>query len=145
MTETPLWKKVYMGRWSTVYVNAGKIIGHLGCGAFAFYDAAKLLPEYDKYSYENAVRDLCVYAKREQGQFELHATARKVLKVVLGPPPDSPEYAKWWEARLVSVRQMNEHGQPVEWAKEPPVPLAPQEAPKKPQTKKTAAKKVGKK
>jgi hypothetical protein len=58
--ETPLWEKVWLGRWSRTYLNAGKIIGHLGCSAFAFYDAAKLLPDYDKYRYENAARDLTV-------------------------------------------------------------------------------------
>ena len=68
-----------MGTHSKVYLHAGRIIGHNGCGGFAFYDAAKLLPFYDKLRFENAVRDLTVYAKREQGQYELHAQAKKVL------------------------------------------------------------------
>jgi hypothetical protein len=127
--ETPLWEKVWLGRWSKTYLNAGKIIGHLGCSAFAFFDAAKLLPDYDKYRYENAVRDLTVYAKREQGQYELHASAKKILRVILGPAPDDPEYAKWWRGRLISVEQTKRDGQPVEWAEAPPVPLEPQEAP----------------
>jgi hypothetical protein len=59
-TTTPLWEKVYLSRWSKVYINAGRIIGHLGCSAFAFFDAAKLLPDYDKHRYEAAVRDLTV-------------------------------------------------------------------------------------
>jgi hypothetical protein len=74
-SETPLWEKVYMGRWSRTYINTGKIIGHLGCGAFAFFDAAKLLPDYDQHR----------YAKREQGQYELHSTAKKILRIIIGP------------------------------------------------------------
>src|SRR4051794_21597451 len=145
--ETPLWEKVWLGRWSKTYLNAGKIIGHLGCSAFAFFDAAKLLPDYDKYHYENAVRDLTVYAKREQGQYELHASAKKILRVILGPAPDDPEYAKWWRGRLISVEQMKRDGQPVEWAESPPVPLEPQEAPeaeKPAKPKKSAARKAKK-
>ena len=118
--EKPLVEKVYDGPWSRVYVNAGRIIGHLGCSAFAFYDAAKLLPGYDKYRYECAVRDLTDYAKRERGEYELHAAARKVLRVIIGPPPGDPEYRRWWESRLVSVRQMKERGETVEWAEAPP-------------------------
>jgi hypothetical protein len=120
---TPLWEQVYLGRYGRVYINAGKLIGHLGCSAFAFFDAAKLLPDYDKFRYENAVRDLTVYAKREQGQYELHASAKKILRIVLGPAPDDPEYAPWWRGRLISVEQMKRDGQPVEWAETPPVPL----------------------
>ena len=128
-SETPLWEKVYMGRWSRTYLNAGKIIGHLGCGAFAFFDAAKLLPDYDQHRYECAVRDLTVYAKREQGQYELHSTAKKILRIIIGPAPDDQEYAKWWRGRLVSVEQMKRDGAAVEWAETPPVPL-PDEGPK---------------
>jgi hypothetical protein len=126
-SETPLWEKVYLDRYGRVYINAGKIIGHLGCGAFAFFDAAKLLPDYDKYRYENAVRDLTVYTKREQGQYELHAAAKKILRIIIGPAPDDPEYVKWWRGRLISVEQMKREGQPVEWAETPPVPLEPLE------------------
>jgi hypothetical protein len=113
-----------------VYLNAGKIINHLGCRATEFYDEAKLLPGYDKLRYENAVRDLTVYSKREQGQYELHPSARKILRIIIGPAPDDPEYRAWWEARFVSVRQMKKAGQPVEWAEAPPVPLGPAEGPK---------------
>jgi hypothetical protein len=141
--ETPLWEKVYLGRYGRVYVNAGKIIGHLGCGASAFFDAAKLLPDYDKYRYENAVRDLTVYAKREQGQYELHTSAKKILRIIIGPAPDDPEYATWWRGRLVSVEQMKRDGQAVEWAESPPVPLEPEvkeEPAKKPPRKRPAKK-----
>jgi hypothetical protein len=145
-TETPLCKKVYLGQWSKVYINAGKIIGHLGCSAFAFFDAAKLLPDYDKYRFENAVRDLTVYAKREQGQYELHSAAKKILRIIIGPAPDDPEYAKWWRGRLISVEQMKRDGVAVEWAETPPVPLEPdvKEEPPKP-AKKPARKKAAKK
>jgi hypothetical protein len=122
-TEKPLWEKVYLDRWGKVFINAGKIIGHLGCSAFAFFDAAKLLANYDKYRYETAVRDLTVWAKREQGQYELHPTAKKVLRIIIGPAPDDPEYVEWWRGRLVSVEQMKRDGLPVEWAETPPVPL----------------------
>ena len=143
-TETPLWQKVYMGRWGQVYIDAGRIIGHLGCSATAFFEAAKLLPGYEKFRFENAVRDLCVYAKREKGEYELHAAARKVLRVVLGPPPDDANYDSWWRARLISVQEMKEQGQSVEWAEVPPVPLEPLE--EKPKAKRSpAAKKVKKK
>ncbi len=118
-TEKPLWERVYLGSWGPAYVNAGKIIGHLGCSALVFYDAAKLLPGYDKHRYECAVRALTVYAKRERGEYELDATAKKVLRVIIGPPPGDPEYRRWWESRLVSVRQMKEWGQAVEWAEAP--------------------------
>jgi hypothetical protein len=141
-TETPLWEKVYLRRSGRVYRDAGKIIGHLGCGGMEFFDKAKLLPRYDKFSFENAVRDLTVYTKREKGEYELHATAKKILKVILGPSPDSPDYASWWKSRLISVEQMKDAGQPVEWAKSPPVPLEPEvkEEPKK-KPKKAVAKK----
>jgi hypothetical protein len=141
--ETPLWEKVYLGRYGRVYINAGKIIGHLGCGAFAFFDAAKLLPDYDKYRYENAVRDLTVWAKHEQGQYELHAAAKKILRIIIGPAPDDPEYAKWWRGRLISVEQMKRDGQPVEWAETPPVPLEPEAKEEPPPTK--SEKKQGRK
>lgn len=131
--DKPLWWKCYVGQHQKVYIMAGKIIGHLGIGGFAFYDAAKLLPCYDKLRFENAVRDLCVYSKREQGQYELTPQAKKVLRIIIGPAPDDPEYRRWWELRMISVRQMKEQGQPVEWAESPPVPIPglTEEQPKK--------------
>ena len=54
-----------------------------------------------------------------------------MLRVILGPAPDSPEYADWWRNRLVSVRMMREAGRTVLWAEEPPVPISGEE-PKKP-------------
>jgi hypothetical protein len=131
--EKPLWERVWLsGRKETerIYINCAKIIGHAGCTAQQFVNAASKLPGYDKFKYENAVRDLTVYVQREQGRFELHPSAKKVLKIILGPAPDDPEYCAWWKARLVSVRLMKEAGEPVEWAESPPVPL-PEERPTK--------------
>jgi hypothetical protein len=116
---------------SRVYQNVGKIIGRLGGGAFAFWNAAKLLPGYDKYRYENAMRDLTVYEPRERGEDRLHAPARKVLRIILGPAPGDPECAKWWKARLVSVKADRERGLPIEWVESPPVPL-PEDKPAEP-------------
>jgi len=114
-------------KWDLTFFNAGKIIGHLGCNPFDFFDAAKRLPDYNQYRYENAVRDLTVYARRETSppRYELTDHARKVLRIIIGPAPDDPEYRRWWEGRLVSVRLAGEQEQPVEWAEEPPVPLEP--------------------
>jgi hypothetical protein len=140
--EKPLWEKVYLSDRGTVYQNAGKIIGHLGVGAVEFFDRAKKLPGYDKLRYENAVRDLTVYQKREQGTYELHATAKKVLRVILGPAPDDPEYSAWWRLRLISVKQTRDEGQEVLWAAEPPVPLGRTKGPKK-APKKLRKKKAG--
>jgi hypothetical protein len=145
-TETPLWEKVYLGRWSKTYINPGKVIGHLGCRAMAFFDEEKKLPGYDKHRYECAVRDLTVWSKREQGEYELTATAKKVLRVIIGPAPDVPDYASWWMGRLISVEQTKREGQPVEWAEAPPVPL-PGDGPKAEAepAKKRARKKTAKK
>jgi hypothetical protein len=143
-TETPLWRKVYLGAWSKVYINAGKIIGHLGCSAFAFFDVAKVLPDYDKYRYETAVRDLTVWAKREQGQYELHTGAKRVLRIIIGPAPDDPEYVTWWRGRLIFVEQMKREGQPVQWAEAPPVPLESIEEPKAERPRKPRARKARK-
>jgi hypothetical protein len=143
-TETPLWKKVYLGRWSRVYINAGKIIGHRGCSAFAFFDAAKILPNYDTCRYETVVRDLTVWPKREQGQYELHAGAKKVLRIIIGPAPDDPEYMKWWRGRLISVEQMKREGQAGGWAEARPVPLESIEGPKVEKPKMPRARKTKK-
>lgn len=142
-SERPLNEKVWLGPFSRVYLNVGKIVGHRGCGAFAFWDAAKLLPDYDKLRYENALRDLTVYEKRERGEYELHAHAKKILRVILGPTPDDPEYVAWWRGRLISVEQIKRDGQPVEWAESPPVPL-PEEKPAEEKPKKpTRRRKTG--
>lgn len=132
--DKPLWERVWLGTHSKVYLHTGRIIGHTGCSGFAFYDRAKLLPFYDKLRFENAVRDLCVYEKRERGEYELTATSRKILRVILGPAPSDPEYVSWWRGRMVSVRMTRAEGTEPEFAAEPPVPLPddkPKEEPKK--------------
>jgi len=67
-TETPLWQKVYLGRLGRVYRDTAKIIGYLGCRGTEFFDKAKLLPDYEKFRFENAVRDLTVYMKPREGR-----------------------------------------------------------------------------
>jgi hypothetical protein len=122
--QPELWELVWLGKHSRIYLNAGKIIGHLGVSKSVFEEAAKLLLDYDKYRYENAVRDLTVYSKGEQdGRYELRPTAKKILRIIIGPSLDAPDYASWWRGRLISVQRMKEAGQPVEWAERPPVPL----------------------
>lgn len=143
--DRELWEKCFLSQ-DRVYVDAGKIIGYQGCGGFAFYDAAKKLPGYSQYRYENAVRDLCVFEKREKGEYLLTAKAMKVLRCILGPAPTDPLYASWWSARLVSVKLMRSQGLTVSHAEEPPVPLEPKEEPAKepesaPKSKKRTKKK----
>lgn len=84
--EKPLWWKLYMAG-DEVYQHAGKIIGHRGCTPFEFYDAAKLLPDYKQHRYENAARDLTVYAAREASppRYELTPHAKQVLWIIIGP------------------------------------------------------------
>jgi len=126
--EKPLWEKLYQSE-DRVYLHAAVIIGHLGCSPFAFYDAAKKLPNYDEY--KRAMEDMTIYSLRESPnpRCELRADAKKAARILIGPPPGDPEYAVWWKARLISVQQMKAEGKPVEWAAEPPVPLAPVEEP----------------
>jgi hypothetical protein len=61
-----------------------------------------------------------------------------VLWIVIGPPPDHPEYVQWWKGRMVSVEQAQAAGQAVLWADAPPVPLPGEEKeePKKPRKRK---------
>lgn len=126
--EQPLWWKVYL-RDDRIHLECGKLIGHLGVSADKFWAEAKKLPNFDKYRFENAVRDLTAYVKREEGRYELTGPARKVLRVVLGPAPDDPEYRVWWAARMVSVRLEREQGREPTHAAEPPVPILDLEIP----------------
>jgi hypothetical protein len=123
--EKSLHDKVYLSG-DRVYIHAGLIIGHAGCSAFQFFDAAKLQPSSDKLKYERAVRDLCVSEKRERGEYELHAQAKKTLRIIIGPEPSDPCYAEWWRNRLISVRLEREQGRAVLWGHTPPVPLEPE-------------------
>lgn len=132
--QKPLYWKCYIDDHGKFYLHTGQIIGHNGCGAFAFFDAAKLLPFYDKFWFENAVRDLTVHQKQEQGQYELTDHAKKVLRIIIGPPPGHPEYVQWWLGRLAAIRHMRAEGKEPEFAIAPPLPL-PGESPVPPPEK----------
>jgi len=91
-----LWRLIYMGDGS--HLHAARIIGYAGCTPFAFWDAAKLLPTYDKRKFEDAMCDLTSYHKRNGSdpRYELTAEARKAVRALLGPPPEDPEFAAYW-------------------------------------------------
>lgn len=124
-SEMPLWQKVWLGPRGPIYRHVGILIGHLGCTPTEFLEAAQKQPDYHKLFYENAVFGLTVYAAREAKppRYELHANAKKTLWILIGPPPDHPEYVHWWTGRLVSVRLARQEGKEPEYATEPPVPL----------------------
>lgn len=131
-SERPLYWKVFMSD-DRAHLFAGLIINHGGMRPTSFYDAARKKPGYTKHRYEMAVRDLTEWSRRESPDpmYVLTAHARKVLRIIIGPAPDDPEYASWWRARLVSVKADRERGVPVEWAFEPPVPLTGEDEPVK--------------
>jgi hypothetical protein len=130
--EKPLWQRVYMDD-DGAYREAAKLIGYAGTTPTEFYDKAKKLPNYDKYRFENAVRDLTVYKLREPPtlRYELTPNARKICRVLLGCPPDDPDYKKWWTLRLISNPDAV-----------PPVPLEPPQEQKKVQVPRTRARKA---
>jgi hypothetical protein len=143
--EKPLSERVWLGPFTKAYLAVGHLVGHLGCGGFSFWDRAKLLPIYDKMRFENCLRDLTVYEKRERGEYELTAHAKKQLWIIIGPPPDHPEYVKWWRGRMISVRQMRDEGTDPEFAAGPPVPLPDDpEPPAEPKKLTRGAKSAGK-
>lgn len=140
--EKPLWEKAFLGAWSKSYIRAVQVIGYKGCTIAEYDRAAAKLPDHDKWRYESIARELTGWQKREQEKrYELNPTARKVFRIILGPAPEDPEYASWWKARLVSVRDMRERGLPVEWAEEPPVPLEEEKPRKEPKATKPAKEK----
>ena len=117
-----------------VHLHAARIIGYAGCSPTAYYDAAKLLPNYEQRKYEAALCDLTSYHKRSGSdpRYEFTAETRKAVRALLGPPPESPEYESYW-AREVFQPGMTE----------PYIPKAkvePAEPTKKP-TKKATPKK----
>ena len=131
-----------------VYLHAARIVGYGGCSPIAYFDAAKKLPNYDKRKFERAMEELTSWKARQPPtlRLELTAQARKIVRPILGPPPEDPEYRVWWRRRHVSVLAMREEGRKVEWAEEPPVPLAePKKAPPKKPASKAAPKKPAKK
>lgn len=137
--QKPLFWKIFL-EGNRVYINAGLIIGHLGTTPIAFYDAAKLLPDWNKLLYENAARDLTLFHFREPPHLKYVLTdyAKKALRIVIGPSPDDPCYRAWWVSRLISVRLEREAGRAVTFATVPPVPLDPplEEVPPKKRRKK---------
>jgi len=126
-SEQPLWWKCFM-RPDRIYMTVGQIVGHLGCDVGHFWDRAAKLPNFEKWRFESAVHELTRFDLRQPPtlRMELYPHAKKVLRLILGPAPDDPDYAAWWRARLISVRQMREEGIEPQWAAAPPVPLEPE-------------------
>lgn len=87
----PLWWRCYVGPHQRVYQHTGHLVGN----GFSFWDRAKLLPCYDKLRFENALREMTFWEKRERGEYERMVQARKVLRIIIGPAPDDPEYVAW--------------------------------------------------
>ena len=86
---SPLWEKFWLGPHSKVYLHAGRIVGHLGCGGFAFWDAAKLLPTTTSC----VSRTRCATSRSTSasaGEYELHADARQDPPHHHRPAPDDP-------------------------------------------------------
>ena len=104
-----LWRLIYMG--DGVHLHAARIIGYAGCTPFAFYDAAKLLPIYDQRKFQIAMEDLTSYHKRtgSDPRYELNAEARKAVKALLGPPPESPEFAEYWASEIMQPGMSEPH------------------------------------
>src|SRR5690349_18441212 len=103
----PLWHRVFMSE-DRVHLHAIRIIGYGECNPMAFYDEAKKLKGYKQPRYEQAVRDLTVFTYREgpNCRYVLTQAAKKIARLVIGPPPDDPGYADWWRRRLISVAEM---------------------------------------
>ena len=131
-----LWQLIYMSA-DRVHLHAARLIGYAGCTPFAFWDASKLLPNYDQRKFDEAMRDLTRGNLRESSdpRYEFNAEACKAVRVLLGPTPEDPEYAAYWS------KQIHQPGM-----KEPYFPKAKEEKPseqKKP-ARKAAPKKAKK-
>jgi hypothetical protein len=132
--ERSLHDKIYLSD-DRVYLEAVRLIGYQGTTPMAFYDAAKKLKNWSQYKFESAVRDLTDFKKREPPilRLELTPKARKLARVILGCPPEDPEFELWWTARLLSKPDAV-----------PPVSLDPPQKPKKaPRTRARKAKAGG--
>ena len=105
-----LWRLIYMSA-DRVHLHASRIIGYAGCSPFAYYDAAKLLPDYDKRKFEDAMCDLTSYHKRSGSapRYEFTPEARKAVRALLGPPPDSPEYEAYWSREVFQPGMTEPH------------------------------------
>ena len=129
-----LWRLIYMSA-DRVHLHPARIIGYAGCSPLAYYDAAKLLPDYDQRKFQLAMEDLTSYHKRSGSapRYEFTAEARKVVRALLGPPPDSPEFEQYW-SREVFQPGMTEPYIPkakAEKPAKPPKKLARKATPKK--------------
>ena len=131
-----LWRSIYMES-DRVYLHAARIIGYAGCTPFEFYDAAKLLPNYDQRKYQLAMEDLTSYHKRTGAdpRYEFNAEARKAVRALLGPTPESPEYSAYWSG------QVHQPGMAEPWNP----PAKPEEQPKESPKQKPARKRASKK
>ena len=123
-----LWRSIYTES-DRVYLHAARIIGYAGCSPTAFWDAAKLLPNYDKRKYEAAMEDLTSWNSRQPPslRYELNATARKCVRALLGLPPGAPDFDQYWSREVLQPGMTEPH------------------VPKKPETKKPARKEAPKK
>ena len=133
-----LWRLIYMSA-DRVHLHAARIIGYAGCSPFAYYDAAKLLPNYDQRKYEAALCDLTSHHKRNgpDPRYEFTAEARKAVRALLGPPPESPEFEQYW------AREVFQPGMSEPWIPPDQTPEQPKAEPKKP-ARKASPKKVKK-
>ena len=128
-----LWRLIYMG--DGVHLHAARIIGYAGCTPFAFYDAAKLLPNYDQRRFQHAMEDLTSYHKRagSDPRYEFNAEARKAVRALLGPPPEDPGFEAYWAREVFQPGMTEPHvpkpaSKPAKPTKEKPARKA---APKK--------------
>ena len=128
-----LWRLIYMSA-DRVHLHAARIIGYAGASPFQFWDAAKLLPNYDMRKFEDAMCDLTSYHKRNgpDPRYEFTAEARKAVRALLGPPPESPEYEAYWSKQL--------HQPGMTEAYIPKAKVEPAEPPRKPARKVTSKK-----
>ena len=133
-----LWRLIYMSG-DRVHLHAARIIGYGGCSPFAFWDLAKLLPTYDKRTFEVAMEDLTSYHKRagSDPRYEFNAEARKAVRALLGPPPDDPGYDAYWAREVLQPGMEEPH---VPKAKKPSQAQEKEPATKKP-TRKAAKRK----
>jgi hypothetical protein len=128
-----LWRLIYMG--DGVHLHAARIIGYAGCTPFGFYDAAKLLPNYDQRKFQLAMEDLTSYHKRtgSDPRYEFNAEARKAVRALLGPPPDDPSYEQYWSREVFQPGMTEPHvpkpaGKPAKGQMKPARKATPKKA-----------------
>jgi hypothetical protein len=121
--ERPLWERLYLADDPT-YRDVAVLIGHAGISRKDFWHRAAKAPGFSKWKYETAVGHLTGLRPdaEDNDVYQLTGGARAACRLLLGPPPDDPEYRRWWGARLVSVREMQAAGVEPTHAAAPPVP-----------------------